>query len=300
MANSITLAEKFLPMVDEIYKEQSVTECLDTTSQLDVSGADEVQILKVSTTGLGDYSRANGYPVGDVTAAWETLKLTKERGKEFSIDRMDDEEMLGIAFGALTGSFVREQVVPELDAYRFSTYASTSGITSKSEKLTGSTVLAAIDEATRQMDEDEVPQNGRILFVSSELKPILNSALTRSWTNEGNVSTVLTTYNDMVVKYVPKGRFYSKATINTGSADSDGNTSWGYSKASDAKDINFMIIYPPSVVQVKKVIIPKIFTPDQNQEKDAWKFQFRLYHDAFVLDNKKKGVYLHTAATTAA
>lgn len=290
MANSITLADKFLPMVDEIYKEQSVTECLDTTSQTDVSGADEVQILKISTTGLGDYSRENGYPQGDVTASWETLQLTEERGKEFSIDRMDDEEMLGVAFGTLTGSFVREQVVPELDAYRFAKYASTEGISSAAEDLTADTVLEAIDEATRQMDEDEVPQTGRILFVSSELKPLLNSALTRTWTSQGNVSTVLTTYNDMVVKYVPKGRFYSKTTIN------DGSSEWGYTKAADAKDINFMIVYPPSVVQVKKVMIPKIFTPDQNQEKDAWKFQFRLYHDAFVLDNKKKGVYLHTAA----
>lgn len=290
MANSIHLADKFLPMVDEIYKEQSATECLDTTSQPDVSGADEVQILKISTTGLGNYSRETGYPQGDVTASWETLQMTEERGKEFSIDRMDDEEMLGIAFGALTGSFVREQVVPELDAYRFAKYASTDGIYQKAENLTAKTVLEAIDEATRQMDEAEVPQNGRILFVSSELKPLLNNALTRTWSNEGNVSTVLTMYNDMVVKYVPKGRFYSKTKIN------DGSSEWGYTKAEDAKDINFMIIYPPSVVQVKKVMIPKIFDPDQNQEKDAWKFQFRLYHDAFVLDNKKQGVYLHTVA----
>lgn len=290
MANSIHLADKFLPMVDEIYKEQSATECLDTTSQPDVSGADEVQILKISTTGLGNYSRETGYPQGDVTASWETLQLTEERGKEFSIDRMDDEEMLGIAFGALTGSFVREQVIPELDAYRFAKYASTDGIYQKAENLTAKTVLEAIDEATRQMDEAEVPQNGRILFVSSELKPLLNNTLIRTWSNEGNVSTVLTTYNDMVVKYVPKGRFYSKTKIN------DGSSEWGYTKAEDAKDINFMIIYPPSVVQVKKVMLPKIFDPDQNQEKDAWKFQFRLYHDAFVLDNKKQGVYLHTVA----
>lgn len=290
MANTVSLADKFLPMVDEIYKEQSVTEGLDTTSQVDVSGADEVKILQISTTGLGDYSRTNGYPEGEVTAAWETLKLTEERGKEFSIDRMDDEEMLGVAFGALTGSFVREQVVPELDAYRFAKYASTSGISSASATLTEDTVLAAIDEATRQMDEDEVPQTGRILFISSELKPLLSTALTRTWSSDDNVNTVLTTYNDMVVKYVPKGRFYTKVTIN------DGTTDWGFSKASDGKDINFMVVYPPSVIQVKKVVIPKIFTPDQNQDKDAWKFQFRLYHDAFVLDSKKKGVYLHSKA----
>ena len=50
-------------------------------------------------------------------------------------------------------------------------------------------------------------------------------------------------------------------------------------------------------MQVKKFALPKIFDPDVNQEKDAWKFQFRLYHDAFVYDNKAKGIYLHKKTT---
>ena len=57
------------------------------------------------------------------------MKLTQERGKEISIDRMDDEETLGMVFGTVTGNFMREWVIPELDAYRFAKYASTSGIT---------------------------------------------------------------------------------------------------------------------------------------------------------------------------
>ena len=50
MANTITLAEKFLPVVDDIYKSQSITACLDTNSSMDFTGANEVKILKVSTT----------------------------------------------------------------------------------------------------------------------------------------------------------------------------------------------------------------------------------------------------------
>lgn len=48
---------------------------------------------------------------------------------------------------------------------------------------------------------------------------------------------------------------------------------------------------------MKKFIIPKIFTPDENQDKDMWKFQFRIYHDAFVYENKAKGIYLHESTT---
>lgn len=95
----------------------------------------------------------------------------------------------------------------------------------------------------------------------------------------------------MPIIYVPKTRFYTGITL------ADGSTSWGYTKATEAKNINFMIVYPNAVLQAKKFALPKIFSPDVNQDKDAWKFQFRLYHDAFVYENKVKGVYLHKSTT---
>ena len=132
---------------------------------------------------------------------------------------------------------------------------------------------------------------GRRLYINSDLKPILNNALTRHWGSDGTINTVLSGYNDMPITWVPKSRFYTAITLN------DGASSWGYAKAADAKDINFMIIYPPAILQVVKFSLPKIFDPDTNQEKDAWKFQFREYHDAFVYENKIKGVYLHKSTT---
>jgi hypothetical protein len=262
---------------------------MDAATKPDFTGANEVKVLKVSTTGLGDYSRENGYPKGDVTAAWETLTLTEERGKEISVDRMDDEETLGLTFGTVTGEFMRLHVIPELDAYRFAKYASAPGINTASTPavLTKDTVIAAIDEAVRKLDADEVPLAGRRLYISSDLKPILNTALQRQWGSDGTVNTVLAGYNDMPITWVPMSRFYTGITLNDGSAN------WGYTKAAGAADINFMIIYPPAILQVVKFSLPKIFDPDTNQKKDAWMFQFREYHDAFVYENKAKGVYLH-------
>ena len=213
MANSIELASKFLPVVDDIYKANSVTSMLDTPT-VDFGGVNEVKVLKVSTTGLGDYSRSTGYPKGDVTAAWEVMKLTEERGKEISIDRMDDEETLGMAFGSVTGNFMREWVVPELDAYRFAKYAGTSGISSATAAaLTKDTIIGAIDEATAAMDGDEVPSEGRILYVNSDLKPALNAALSRQCGSDSEANTVLSGYNGMKIIYVPKTRFYTKITL---------------------------------------------------------------------------------------
>ncbi len=289
MANSIQLAEKFLPVIDDIYKNQSVTQVLDNDTQVNFVGANKVQVLKTSTTGLGDYSRTDGYPKGDVTATWETMTLSVERGKELSIDRMDNEETLGMAFGAVTGSFMREWVVPEIDAYRFSKYASTDGISKTSAKLTADNILAAIDEAKKQMDADEIPEEGRILFVNSDLQLLLNQSVSRSYGSDAAVNTIMGAYNGMKVVYVPASRFVTKMDL------ADGATGTGFSRAADAEDINFMLVYPGSVLQVQKFAMPKIFTPDENQDKDMWKFQFRLYHDCFVYDNKVKGIYLNTA-----
>ncbi len=292
MPNSLEYAKRFMPLIDAIYKAGSVTQGMDAATRVDFTGVNEVKVLKVSTTGLGDYSRQNGYPKGDVTAAWETLQLTEERGKELSIDRMDNEEVLGMVFGTVTGNFMREHVIPELDAYRFAKYASRSGIsTAAGAVLTKDTVIAAIDEAVRQLNADEVPLEGRRLYINSDLQPLLNSALNRQWGSDGTVNTVLAGYNNMPITWVQPTRFYAGITLN------DGSTNWGYAKASGAADINFMIIYPQAILQVTKFSLPKIFDPDTNQDKDAWKFQFRLYHDAFVYDNKVKGIYLHKKPT---
>ncbi|WKY44463.1 hypothetical protein Q5O14_17945 [Eubacteriaceae bacterium ES2] len=291
MANSIEYAKKFVPVIDRIYKAAGLTEGMDNATKVDFTGVNEVKVLKVSTTGLGDYSRADGYPAGDITAAWETIALSVERGKEISIDRMDDEESLGLAFGETTGQFMREHVVPELDAYRFAKYAGTSGISAATAAiLTADDILDAIDEAVRQMDEDEVPLEGRRLYINSDLKPILNAALTRQFGSDSAVNTVLKTYNDMPITYVPKKRFYTAIDLN------DGSASWGYAKGATANDINFMIIYPQAIMQATKFALPKIFTPDENQDKDAWKFQFRLYHDCYAYENKLAGIYLHPKA----
>jgi len=129
MATSFDLVTKFQPILDEIYKQASLTARMDApTKPVDFLGAAVVKVFKTAIVGLGTYSRTTGYPVGDVVGTWEALTLAAQRGREFSIDRMDDEESLGMAFGTMAGEFIRTQVAPEVDAYRFSKYASWSGV----------------------------------------------------------------------------------------------------------------------------------------------------------------------------
>lgn len=291
MANTLEFAKKYLPVLDRVYRELSITQGMDKGKKIDFTGTNEVKVLITDPDGgMGDYSRTNGYAKGNITTRWETLKLTEERSKELNIDRMDNEEMENV-FGIITANFMQDWVVPELDAFRFAKYASANGISKATPTvLTKDTIIPAIDEAIRQLNADEIPLQSRILYVNSDLQPLLNNALARSWGSQSAVSTMLTNYNGIPIKYVPPTRFYSEIMLNDGSED------WGYKKSESGKNINFMLMYPEAILQVVKLALPKIFSPDENQTRDEWKFQFRLYHDAWVYEKKAKGIYLHTVA----
>lgn len=292
MANTLTLASKITPMIDQIYKMDGITSTLDTRKEINAfTGVNEIKVWKMSSTGLGNYSRTTGYPAGNVKAELETFKLTQERGAELLVDRLDDEETLGLVFGEVIGRFVREHVTPEIDAYRFAKYCSASGVEKQTGTLDADTLIPALDEAIKFQDANEVPLSGRMLFISTDLKPVLANTVGRYiYTgNSSSVGKVVEDYNGIPITYVPPTRFYSAITLN------DGSSEWGYKKTtSGGKDINFILMRKDALIQGVKFSKPKIFTPDVNQELDAWKFQFRMYHDAFVYDNKVKGIYAHT------
>lgn len=295
MTQSIALAQKFQPILDEIYKASSLTARMDAkTKPVNFAGANVVQVFKTDPIGLGKYDRVSGYPAGQVVGSWETLTLATERGRSFVIDRMDDEETLGMAFGTLAGEFIRTKVVPEVDAYRFSKYASTASINAATPAtLDANSIVAALDAAKLELDKDEVPSEGRLLYISDTCLSYLEGKVSRFLGNENAVDKRVTKYSGMEVIMVPQTRFYKGITLDDGLTVDAG----GYSKTvSTGKDINFMIIHPTAVLQVAKHDSLKVFTPEQNQTTDGWLMQYRLYHDAFVYANKLNGIYLHCKA----
>ena len=198
-----------------------------------------------------------------------------------------------MAFGTLVGEFMRTQVVPEIDAYRFAKYAANAGNSANADITVGSTdVPSLIATAEEVMGDKEVPREGRILFISEKAYNGLQNKITRYLANENGVNRNVEMYNGMEVVRVPKGRFATAITLYDGSAN------FGYvPTASTGYWINFMIVHPSAVKNAVKLALPKIFSPDENQSADAWKFQYRENHDVFVLANKTDGIYLHRTAT---
>lgn len=297
MANSITLFKKYTDLLDEVYKNASVTSMLDGDMSLVQMGANtnEIIIPKISMDGLADYSRNGGYVGGDVTLTNETVKFNYDRGRKFTVDEMDNEETAGVAFGKLSSEFIRTKVAPEMDAFRFATYAGTTGISKVSAGATlssGNDVLTALVTAQNQMDEDEVPVDNRYLFITPTLyNLVLNVDTTKS-------KAVLDSFTSIVK--VPQTRFYTAIDLkdgvdHTGSSGAD-ETAGGYAKAAAGKDINFMVIHKPALLQYPKHTVNKIVSPEENQTSDGWMFFYRAYGLADVYENKVSGIYLHHKA----
>ena len=292
-SNSIALASKYIPILDEVYKNASLTAILDGNPELVRAGANanELIIPKMSMQGLADYSRNGGYVGGDVTIINETVSCNFDRGRMFNIDTMDNLETAGVAFSRLAGEFIRTKVVPELDAFRFACYAGTTGISKVASGATlsaGADVIAALRAGTNEMDEDEVPYEDRYLFITPTLKGLTEDLdTTKSREVYGRFSKVI---------LVPQTRFYT--AIDQYDGTTQGETAGGFVKdSSDGKDINFMIIQKSALIQFSKHVSPKIITPEQNQDADGYKFGYRHVAIADVYENKVSGIYLHHKAS---
>ena len=221
MANAITLFKKYINLLDEVYKQSAKTSILDGDNTLVQMGANanEIIIPKISMDGLADYSRNGGYVDGDVTLTNETVQFNYDRGRAFSIDAMDNEETAGIAFGKLASEFIRTKVVPEMDAFRFATYASITGISKVSAGATlatGADVISALRAAVTKMDEDEVPMEERYLFITPTLYGLVQD-LDTSKSKE-----VMTRFANTTL--VPQTRFYTTIDLYDGVTDNSGSS----------------------------------------------------------------------------
>ena len=290
MANSISPFKKYIDKLDTVYSQSSASAVLDADAETVKMGnnAGEFLVPKMNFDGLADYDRGSGYVDGDISLTYETMMANYSRGRRFSVDAMDDEETAGVAFGKLASEFIRVKTNPELDAFRFATYAGKTGILSASAALTtGEEVLAALIAAVNAQDEAEVSTEGKVLFITPTLLTLAKNADTTK------SKAILDRFS--LIKSVPQPRFY------TGISMLDGKTSGeevgGFKPTVGAHPLNFLIVNKDAVLQFGKHTVNKIVKPEDNQLSDAWMFFYRAYGVAEVYENKLKGIYAHKNTT---
>ena len=283
--NSIELFKKHAPeLLDELYKQEATTSDFDIDGALVKAGANtnEIIVPKLDMDGLGDYDRNSGYLDGDVKLTHETVKFNYERGRRLKTDAIDNEETGGVIMSNLSSTFLKTKVVPEVDAVRYATYSAIEGITDRTETLeTGDAVYKAIAAIWDKMTNDEVPESDRHLRITSTHYGLVRDMET--YKSKELLSKFAT------VKVVPQNRFYTAIDLLSGK-DENGERVGGYKKADTGLDINFMIIHKPALLQYTKHNKMKVFTPDQDQDGDNYKWNYRLYGLNDVYENKVAGI----------
>ena len=286
MANAIALAKNYTSILDEVYCNASVTADLTSDNTMVRAGANANEIIypQISVSGLGDYSRNSGYTNGSVNLEWKTAKFNYDRGTKISVDVMDNEESRDIAFTMAGAELMRTKVAPEADAFVFATLAGTAGI-SKATPATyadATEFLSALIVAKNKMDEDEVPEEGRILYATPTL---MNGVMALDTTKSREILNSFT-----VKKKVPQSRFYTAIDLLDGKSPSE--EAGHYKKATEGKDINFMIVHKPAVIKFDKHTVSDIIPASANPSADADIAKYRKYGIVDVFKNKVAGIYL--------
>jgi hypothetical protein len=295
MANSYSFPVAYMNMLDRIYKEGAVTADLtagDSKYRFSSQDSKTVYIKKMEIQGLGNYTRDTGYDSGDVAITWQAHIMGQDRSKKFLLDAVDSKEAY-TEIAEVGAEFMRIKVIPEIDAYRFHKISSLCSVDTTGT-LIADTVIASIRTAIKTMDDNEVPKEGRVLYVSNEVYQLMTDSgeffrhvdITN---NNGVIDTKITTFEGMTIRRVPSARFYTIFDFATSGAG-------GFSVNASGKAINFMIVCQPDVIAVVKHIAPKLVTPELNQSADGWIYGFRIYHDLFIPENKLTGVYIHSKA----
>ena len=250
--------------------------------------ANEIIYPHMSTTGLGDYSRNSGYTDGSVNLEWKTATFNYDRGTRISVDVMDNEESRNLAFGMAGAVLMREKVAPEADAFTFAQIAGTENISIGNPTTFASAeeFLAELLAAKTLMDEDEVPEEERILYATPTL---MNSVLAL---DSYKSREVLNSF--AIKKKVPQSRFYSAIDMLDGRSEDE--KIGHYRKGTGGLDINFMIVHKPALIKYDKHTASNIIPASLNVNADADILKYRKYGIVDVYKNKAAGIFLSTKA----
>lgn len=294
MANVIEYAKIFQQELDKQVIAQATSGWMEANAGLvKYNGGNEVKIPKIDMDGLGDYDRAKGFVEGAVTLEYETKTLTQDRGRTFMLDRMDVDESNFVATAAnVMGEFQRTQVVPEIDAYRYSSISAqaiAAGSARGGYDPDAETILSEIKKDIHDIYDvaGEVPL---VITVSMPVWAIIsNSTEIMKFLSvidfaRGEVKTKVRGIDENPIIPVPSARMKTKYVFYDGKTA--GQEVGGFVADAEAKNINWIITPRTAPIAISKTDKIRIFEPDTNQQADAWKIDYRKYHDLWIKDNQ--------------
>lgn len=277
---SVELTTIYAPKTDELFAAESKISLL-TNTDYDWTGAHTVKVWKISTSEMNDYNRnrAKGQSevasvsrygkLIDLNAQTEEMTLKKDRSFIFNIDKLDmDETAQQLAAETALARQLREVVIPEVDKYTYGVMAAGAGKTVVGDTTTPANIYSLVLAGSEFLDDNEVPETERALVVVPSVYTMLKQSDIFDKTDVGaemRARGVVATLDGMNVIKIPSNRMPA--------------------------NFGFMIAHPSATTAPVKL-------EDYGMHEDTplssgTIVTGRICYDAFVLDNKKKGIYVY-------
>ena len=281
--NSIENVTKYSNELDRMFAQKSATGFFaDNALSAKFVGAKTVIIPDVDFQGLADYARDTGFTRGAITVSNTSYTMAMDRARSLQIDREDLTET-GVAnlAGKILGEYVRTKVVPECDAYVLSKLGGLA--VSRSNTYEGDAeypleaLFALINKVQSVVgyDEELVAFVDSYMFAALQNSTEISRIISVTDFKQGDVYLKLKSINGVTIIPVVSERMKTSYKFNPDGAG-------GFIPGENAREIYMMVCPKRGAHLVKKTENMRIFTPEQNLDADAYKFDYRIYYDVFV------------------
>ncbi|WP_242227174.1 capsid protein [Bacillus cereus group sp. BfR-BA-01315] len=261
------------------------------------TGAKTIQIPRIKVGGYTDVNRDSmGNYTRRVDNSFEPKTLGHDREFRTLVDPVDvDETNMAVTIANITRVFNDEEAIPEHDKYMASKlYAEFTGAgkTADVTVLDKTNILTVFDQMMFEQDEAEVPQTGRILYVTPAVKKILKEAQDLQRTldikgrSESDVARGVSSLDDVTIVSVPSSRMKTAYNFTNGAVPD-----------AAAKQINMILVHPLAVVSPQQYEFVDLDTPSASTG-GKYLYYERKYWDVFILGAKVDGVKFNITTTT--
>lgn len=271
---AINYASKFSKKVDERFFLKSLTSAIKGAQGYSWEGVSTVTVYTRPTQALVDYTLTGADRYGTPAELQNTkqdLTVTKDRSFSVTIDKKSNQDTMGVMEAS---KFLKDEmdevITPEIDAHCFATMVTGAGNTTTPAAITANNAYDTVLALNELLDEDKVPQNGRILYA-------LPSAI-----NFLKKDSSFTLASDMAQDMLIKGQV----------GEIDG-----------CKVVKVPSSYLPAAVEMilctDKSLVTVMKLEDYKIHEDApgisgQLVEGRVRYDAFVLTNKANSIAVHT------
>ena len=250
--------------------------------------AKTIEIPSISTTGRVNANRDTvAFAQRNYDNAWETKTLTNERKWSTLVHPMDiDQTNMVATISNITQVFNEEQKFPEMDAYTVSKiYADWAalGKTADTTALTIANVLQVFDQLMLNMDNARVPANGRILYVTHEVKKLINNA------DKVSRSIDVTSGPNAIDRRVNRLDEVQIIGVPATLMRTLYNFTQGWAIASGAGQINMFLVHPLAVITPVSYTFSRLDAPSALSE-GKYTYYEESFEDVFILNKKADAI----------